>query len=268
MDAAVVVRPPLYGKPRLGDACGVPLEIEWLGHASVLIEIDGTRVLTDPLLRGRVGPLLRSVPQPRDIGELDAVLLSHLHADHVDLPSLRRLARSVPVFAPEGAGPWLRRRGLTSVHELRAGQDAGLGPLTLSAVRATHDARRHALGPAAEPIGFLVRGSGSAYFAGDTELFREMASLGSVDVALLPVWGWGPSLGPGHLDPGGAARAAALISPRVAIPIHWGTYSLPRPLGRPADSERHARRFVELAAREAPGVEVRLLMPGERTRLD
>jgi L-ascorbate metabolism protein UlaG (beta-lactamase superfamily) len=245
----------------------VPLEISWLGHATVLIEIDGTRVLTDPVLRRRVGPLVRGGPAPEEIGEIDAVLLSHLHADHADLPSLRRVARSAPVFAPQGAGGWLRRRGLATVRELRVGEEVELGRLALTAVRAVHDSRRHPLGPSADPLGFVVRGSGSAYFAGDTDLFEDMAGLAPVDVALLPVWGWGPNLGPGHLDPAGASRAAALISPRVAIPIHWGTYSLPRPLGGRGESKRHARRFAELTAREAPGVEVRLLMPGERTRV-
>jgi L-ascorbate metabolism protein UlaG (beta-lactamase superfamily) len=264
----MVMAPHLTSWAQQRDACGVPLEIAWLGHATALIEVDGARLLTDPLLRRRVGPLVRSAALPGDLGELDAVLLSHLHADHADLPSLRRVARSVPVVAPVGAGAWLRRRGVADVRELRPGQELELGPLSVAAVPATHDARRHALGPAADPIGFVVHGSGSVYFAGDTDLFEEMAGLGGgVDVALLPVWGWGPNLGPGHLDPEGAARAAALVSPRVAIPIHWGTYSLPRPLGNAAQSERQARRFVELAAREAPDVEVRLLRPGQRTRV-
>jgi L-ascorbate metabolism protein UlaG (beta-lactamase superfamily) len=245
----------------------VPLEIAWLGHATVLIEIDGTRVLTDPVLRRRVGPLFRAVPVPGEVEEIDAVLLSHLHADHADLPSLRRAARSVPVFAPEGAGQWLGRRGVGNVQELGAGEEVKLGPLTVRAVPAVHDPRRHVLGPSADPLGFVLRGSGSAYFAGDTDLFGGMAGVAPVDVALLPVWGWGPNLGPGHLDPEDAARAAALISPRVAIPIHWGTYALPRPFGVPGESGRHARRFGDLVAHEAPDVEVRLLMPGEQTQV-
>src|SRR5215831_9686666 len=86
--------------------------ITWLGHATVLIELDGSRVLTDPVLLGRVGPLVRIAPAP-DISALeglDCVVLSHLHADHTDIRSLRLVARDVPVLAPEPAGHWLRRR--------------------------------------------------------------------------------------------------------------------------------------------------------------
>ena len=244
-----------------------PLSITWLGHATVLIKVDGTRLLTDPMLRPRVGPLVRISPPVDldDLQELDGVLLSHLHADHADVPSLRRVARGVPVLAPRGAGRWLTRRGLPDVTELSAGADVAIGGLRIVATPAVHDPRRSPFGPAAAPIGFLVRG---VYFAGDTDLFAEMAGLrGSVETALLPVWGWGPSLGPGHLDPHAAARAAALIEPTVAIPIHWGTYAIGWPGRRPADPSLPARQFREFAAQQAPGAEVRVLMPGEVTRI-
>jgi L-ascorbate metabolism protein UlaG (beta-lactamase superfamily) len=118
-------------------------------------------------------------------------------------------------------------------------------------------------------VGYVVSGSRSVYFAGDTDLFDEMAQLrGRVDVALLPVWGWGPRLGPGHLDPERAAQAAALIRPSLAIPIHWGTlrtaWSSEPP---PGDRERPAREFLELLAKHAPEVQGRLMQPGERVEL-
>ncbi|HEX6460818.1 MAG TPA: MBL fold metallo-hydrolase [Thermoleophilaceae bacterium] len=243
----------------------MPLEIEWLGHASVLIELDGVRVITDPLLRRRTGPLVRVVPpvRPDAARDVDAVLLSHLHADHADPASLRRI--TAPVVAPRGAAGWLRRHRVRDARELSAGEALPLGALEVLGVRARHEDHRYPLGPTAEPLGFVVRGSKSVYFAGDTDLFDEMAELRGVDVALLPVWGWGTKLGPGHLDPARAAQAAAIISPRVAIPIHWGTLAMPRPVGPGRASETPPQRFAELAAREAPQVEVRVLRPGERT---
>ena len=79
------------------------------------------------------------------------------------------------------------------------------------------------MGRPADALGYVIAGGGRrVYFAGDTELFEEMSELRPIDLALLPVWGWGPSLNPGHLDPAGAARALALLRPRVAVPIHWG----------------------------------------------
>ncbi len=86
---------------------------------------------------------------------------------------------------------------------------------------------------------------------------------GQVDVALLPVWGWGSTVGPGHLDPERAARAAAVIAPAIAIPIHWGTLAMSRPAPRAADPEWPARQFAELAGQYAPDTEIRVLTPGQ-----
>jgi L-ascorbate metabolism protein UlaG (beta-lactamase superfamily) len=171
------------------------------------------------------------------------------------------------VLAPRGAGRWLVKHGVGDVREIGIGEEQRVGPVRVVATPATHDARRRPLGPRAEPVGFVVRGErSSAYFAGDTDLFPAMAALaGSIDVALLPVSGWGPTLGPGHLDAARAAEAAALIAPRVAVPIHWGTLSPRRPLRRHPAPGRPPQEFAALVARQAPGVEVRVLEPGERT---
>jgi L-ascorbate metabolism protein UlaG (beta-lactamase superfamily) len=244
--------------------------ITWLGHATVLLEVDGVRLLSDPVLRDRIGPLVRIAPAggidpPRRV---DGVLLSHLHADHADIPSLRAVARAGPILAPHPAGAWLARKGLHNVQELRPGAHAVIGGVPVVATPARHDPRRRPFGPRAEPIGFLVGATRPVYFAGDTDLFPAMRELrGSVAVALLPVWGWGSRLGPGHLDPERAARAVATIAPEVAIPIHWGSFALRRPGGRLPDPERPAREFARLAHRHAPSVEVRLLRPGDRTEL-
>jgi L-ascorbate metabolism protein UlaG (beta-lactamase superfamily) len=246
------------------------MRITWLGHSTVLLEREGARLITDPVLRDRVGPLVRiaGAPDKRALGDIDAVLLSHLHADHADPPSLRSLGRGVKVVAPRLATPWLRRVGYEDVTELGAGEETEIAKVHVRATPASHDGRRQPLGPRAEAIGYTIGRSASVYYAGDTDLFPEMAGLcGSVSVALVPVWGWGPSLGPGHLDPERAARAVALISPRVAIPVHWGTLALGWPAKRPADPQWPAREFARLTARSAPHVEVRLLAPGEATEL-
>ena len=246
------------------------LAATWAGHSTVLIELDGVRLLTDPLLRDRVGPLSRmAAPVRAQLAEdIDAVLISHLHSDHADLPSLSSIAGATRVLAPPGAARWLAANGLHNVQPIAAGEQASVAGVTVSATPASHDGRRWPLGPGAPAVGYVVSGSQACYFAGDTDLFFGMSELaGTIDLALLPVWGWGPTLGPGHLDPGRAATAARLIAPRVAVPIHWGTFSLGWPARRPADPQRPARSFRDLAAREAPGVQVRLLAPGERTEV-
>jgi L-ascorbate metabolism protein UlaG (beta-lactamase superfamily) len=99
------------------------------------------------------------------------------------------------------------------------------------------------------------------YFAGDTDVHESMKDLGPLDVALLPVWGWGPKLGEGHLNPRTAAEALVLLRPRIAVPIHWGTFF---PVGlrgtRLADPPHE---FARHAAEVAPDVDVRILAPGE-----
>jgi L-ascorbate metabolism protein UlaG (beta-lactamase superfamily) len=202
------------------------------------------------------------------VGTVDCVLLSHLHADHTDIPTLRSASRSGPLIAPHGSREWLTAQGLENLRELRPGDECGVCGLRVQATSATHDPRRRPFGPAAAPIGFVIRGSSSIYFAGDTDIFPEMAELnGSIDVALLPVWGWGLTLGPGHLNPESAAAAMALIGPKVAIPIHWGTFALRRPLPRPPDPQRPAKEFAKFAAGYAPAVEVPILAPGDRIAL-
>lgn len=245
--------------------------VTWVGHATVLAEIEGTRLITDPVLRARVGPLRRhgAPPAPGATEKLDAVLISHLHHDHADLPSLRRVDREVPVLAAPGAGQLLERQGFLAVTELAPGESSRVGKVVVTAVEARHPGggrfeRR------SEAVGFLLAGGGRRiYFAGDTDLFDGMADLRpGLDLALLPIWGWGPSLGAGHLDPERAARAAALLAPRIAVPIHWGTlYPLGLARLRPDPLRAPAREFAARMRDLAPQVEARVLAPGESTSL-
>jgi L-ascorbate metabolism protein UlaG (beta-lactamase superfamily) len=242
------------------------LKIEYVGHATVVVDLDGVRLITDPLLRNRVAHLRRAVRvDAASRRGLDAVLVSHAHYDHLDLPSLERLGKSLPVVIPRGLGGLLRKRRFESVLEVEAGETIRIGDLEIRVVPAEHQGSRGPLGASAAAVGYTIVGSSSVYFAGDTDLFDGMADIGPVDVALIPIWGWGPGLGPGHLDPQGAAEALVKLRPRIAIPIHWGTYS---PIHM---NLRRAPEFLQLppaafalaAERVAPEVEVHVLRPGE-----
>jgi L-ascorbate metabolism protein UlaG (beta-lactamase superfamily) len=119
-------------------------------------------------------------------------------------------------------------------------------------------------------VGYVIDGPSRVYWAGDTSLFEGMRDLATeLDLALLPIWGWGPRLGSGHLDPEDAARALEMLRPRLAVPVHWGTLA---PLGAkrvwPWLFERPAREFEEQARRLAPEVAVHVLEPGQTLRLD
>jgi L-ascorbate metabolism protein UlaG (beta-lactamase superfamily) len=242
--------------------------VRWLGHATCVLDVDGVRLVTDPVLRQRLGVLRRHaapVP-PAQYRGTDVVLLSHLHRDHLDVPSLRLLA-GARVVAPAGAGRLLRAAGIADVVELAPGERTAVGGVEVEAVSADHDGRRQPVpgSPRAAAVGYVVHATTRVYFAGDTALHEGMADLrGRVDVALLPVGGWGLTLGPGHMDPAQAAEAARRIRPRVAVPVHWGTL---RPAGlmavRPDLHALPGRRFQTAVARLAPEVHVAVPAPGE-----
>ena len=235
--------------------------LTWLGHSTVVVELDGMRLVTDPVLRRRVAHLRRDAPALTP-ERPDAVLLSHLHYDHLDKPSLARVGRRVPIVAPPGTRYLLR--GFSDVREVEPGSSVDLGSVSVDVVDARHDGRRRPIGPPIPALGYIVRGSRSVYFAGDTELFEGMRAFGPVDVALVPVAGWGAKLGPGHLDPRAAARVLALLRPSLAVPIHWGTYGV---IGRPRGDRAPAEEFAAEAAVVAPEVDVRILSVGETLEL-
>jgi L-ascorbate metabolism protein UlaG (beta-lactamase superfamily) len=244
-------------------------DVTWWGHATVTIADRDVRVLTDPVFTCRLGHLRRRRgPRPgRDARRADLVLVSHLHADHLHLPSLAQVEPSAPVVLPAGAVravPALARLGRELV-ELAPGEETGVGGVRVTAVPAHHDGRRWPWSrPRVQPLGYVVAGSARTWFAGDTDLFDGMAdAAGRVDLALVPVGGWGPTLGPGHLDPVRAAEAVAAVRAAAAVPIHFGTLW---PLGcervRPDRFHRPGADFVAEVRRRSVATVVRELAPG------
>ncbi|MFI2294259.1 MBL fold metallo-hydrolase [Isoptericola sp. NPDC019571] len=257
------------------------------------------RLVTDPLLRRHAGLLRRRGDRPdADAWRgADAALLSHLHHDHAELGSLRLLG-DVPVLTAPANARWLRGKGLRGVG-LDLPPAAGHPPGHDVAHHGSHRALQHAPQHAPQhgdwhdvagvqvrltaavhgdrPMphrpnaasGHLVRGRGTTVWAvGDTEhhpgvgRVRELAG-GRVDVALVPVSGWGPRLSGGHLGPRGAAEVCAEVRPRVAVPVHWGTLHVPGGQHLPRGWMDHAgEAFAAACRRAAPDVRVVVLRPG------
>jgi L-ascorbate metabolism protein UlaG (beta-lactamase superfamily) len=272
------------------------VRITWWGHATTTVEANGTRLLTDPVLTSRIAHLRRRRgPNPSpEAGHCDAVLVSHLHADHLHLTSLAKVAPDAALVVPRGAaklihadrGPSYSDRCI----EVAPGNQLTIGSLEITAVTAHHDGRRLPWSSySAQAVGYRIAsvasiasiasvasvdstdstdsigGSPSVWFAGDTDLYDGLAAeAGPVDLALVPVGGWGPSLGPGHLDPVRAAEAVRRVGASTAVPVHFGTFW---PIGfdrvKPELFLPPGDRFRAAMAEVDPAVKVELLVPGE-----
>lgn len=252
------------------------MRLTWIGHATVVLDLGGVRLLTDPLLRKHAGPLRRvgPPPDPRAWADPDAVLVSHLHADHASVGSLRMLPASPMLSGPRNER-WLRVRAAARVggaseigwSEITAdgvgapAADPGSG-VAVRLVRADHAARPMPHRPN-DTHGHLVHSpEGTVWFAGDTSLYDDMADLpelagGRIDVALLPIGGWGPRLSPGHMGPREAVEACRRVRPRAVLPIHFGTLHPPgMELGGLAWMTRPRAEFAAELLRECPEVQL------------
>ena len=250
--------------------------VTFLGHASTVIEMDGVRLVTDPVLRRLVGPLYRRVPQPLTgpLTDPDAILISHLHLDHYDPRSLRLFRRDTPVLVPVGAGLSLHWRGFKDIHEVSPGERVRIGPLEVVGTDAKHRGTRHPLAARTPSLGYVISGSRSVYFAGDTAFFSGIADIWPerLDLALLPIAGIGPLMPEfKHMSPRDAVKAMGLLRPRLVVPIHFGTYHLPGTALFRFGPDFHRRApflFMAQAADLEPDVHTVLLRPGEALSVD
>lgn len=244
------------------------MNVAFAGHSTILVELDGVRVLIDPLFRSALLHLQRHAPlvDLDRYGKPDVLLISHSHMDHLDKRSLKLVDKSARAIVPSDCVKLLRSQGFTDVVGVSAGDELEAAGLSVRAVHADHAGSRMPWNREAETLGFVVDGSQRFYYAGDTDIFEAMSELHPrLDLALMPVWGWGPKLGVGHLDPVRAAQATAMIRPRVVVPVHWGGY-LPAGMAsrRPellVDPPRRFRALVEEA--DLPQTRVELIEPGD-----
>lgn len=216
----------------------------FVNHSTVLLQMDGRNLLTDPLWSERVSPVSWAGPRRHrppgirfeDLPPIDAVLLSHNHYDHMDLPTLRRLAgsHSPRVFCGLGNEEFLSGRGVPGARDFDWWESAKLAPdLKVTAVPARHFSSRSAFDRDRTLwCGFVVEGpSGSVYFAGDTGWGSHFRMIGerfpALDLALLPIGAYRPRwfMSQAHLDPGEAVRAQEVLGAATALAIHFGTYA-------------------------------------------
>ncbi|MDY7225711.1 MBL fold metallo-hydrolase [Hyalangium rubrum] len=256
------------------------LRATWLGHSTVLLEIDGTRVLTDPVWGQRVSPLSfagpkRFHPAPVEIEQLpalDAILVSHDHYDHLDYPSIQRLlSTGAPFVTSLGVGAHLEAWGVPTerIFELDWWESVQLGDLSITAAPSRHFSGRGLVSRNRTLWSSLVvRGPRhSVFFSGDTGLTPEYAEirerLGAFDLVMLEVGAWHPGFSHIHLGAENALRAHALLGGGALLPVHWGTFNLAiHSWDEPAET------LVKAASAGAPLVMPRLGQPIEPARVE
>lgn len=219
------------------------LAVTWLGHASVLIEIDGYRVLADPVWGDRVSPSATVGPQrmhaaPVPLEELpavDAIVISHDHYDHLDLPTVRTLLRTqrAPFVVPIGISAHLLDWGVPGARIVELDWDGSMkiGSLTLTCTEARHFSGRGLRRNTTLWSSWALTGpTKRVYFGGDTgytPAFAEIgARLGPFDVTLLPVGAYNDQWPDIHMNPEQAWRAHGDLGGKLLVPIHWGTFDL------------------------------------------
>ncbi|MFJ4804858.1 MBL fold metallo-hydrolase [Streptomyces murinus] len=215
------------------------LAVTWAGHASWIVQVGGLTVLTDPVWSRRIlGTPARITPVgvPWDqLPRIDAVVISHNHYDHLDAPTLRRLPRDTPVFAPAGLGRWFRRREFTHVTELDWWEGAELAGVRFDFVPAHHWSKRTLTDTCHSLWGGWVLtapGGPRLYFAGDTGYGHWFSRIGrrypGIDLALMPIGAYDPRwwLCDVHCDPEEAVRATLDLGAHRMAPMHWATFIL------------------------------------------
>ena len=251
------------------------MRITYIGHATLLLEVGGATILTDPNFDPKLGRILPRVSAPGvaldKLPALDAILLTHAHADHLSFDSLERLPRTAPLFAPPAITKWLRRLGYDHATDLAPGASAKVGSVEIHAAAATHRGNRYGVDRWRSAANMYLLDAGETiFFAGDTALVEDTHHLvervlwragRELDLALLPIgyapW-WKPGFRKGHLTHDDALELFERLRARVMMPYHWGTFRHVTSTAHDAIDRLRAR----LASHHLAAA-VRIIEPGE-----
>lgn len=249
------------------------MRITYIGHATLLIEIGGKKILTDPNFDSSLGLVLARVSAPgialADLPKLDMIVLTHAHADHLSFRSLAEI-QHVPLFAPPAVAQWIRRKGITQAVDFAPGDSFTSEGVTVHAAAASHSGARYLIDQWHRQANMYLFDTNreSVFFAGDTALRDDSTSMVArvlgerrLDAALLPI-GYAPTwkvgFRHGHLTSADALNLFERFNARHFVPYHWGTFN--HLTASAYDAIRELREQVKSHSR---GADVRILDPGE-----
>jgi L-ascorbate metabolism protein UlaG (beta-lactamase superfamily) len=251
------------------------VKVTYIGHATLLLELGGATILTDPNFDPRLGRILPRVSAPgialEKLPSLDAILLTHAHADHLSFDSLERLPSGLPIYAPPVIAQWLRRLGFDRAVDLAPGTATRVKGVEIHAASATHRGNRYGYDRwRSDANMYLLDGGETIFFAGDTALVEDTHHLvervlwqngRELDLALLPIgyapW-WKPGFRKGHLTHEDALTLFERLRARTLVPYHWGTFR--HVTATAHDAIRRLRQRLESHHLSAA---VRIIEPGE-----
>lgn len=251
------------------------LRVTWFGHSSSLVEVDGTRILTDPIWSERASPVQWAGParwfQPliaiKDLPPIDAVVVSHDHYDHLDMESIKVLAAASPktrFIVPLGVGAHLEYWGVTPdrITEVEWWDEVPVGTVKIISTPARHSTGR--LAPSSNRVfwsGYAMVGpTHRVWYSGDTGYLPEFAQIGErfgpFDATLIESGQYNPAWPDNHVGPEDAVRTNKLVGGKVMIPVHWALFSL-----APHSWTEPAERVI--AAAKCQAVTLALPRPGQ-----
>lgn len=218
--------------------------VTFVGHSTLMYDLAGVKIITDPLLYNQIKHIRKNTPIARQTipRQFDLILITHFHMDHFHYPSLKLLDKTAHVIAPRGAKTKLNRLGFSSVEELAIGQEIEFRGLKITAVECNHDGRRYYSGPKCDTLSYLIASPQFKLFScGDTAFTHKFDYI-TCDISFMPVGCYTPvQLQDRHCSPEQSFKMFQAMDAKVFVPIHFGTLQLA------LDNELHTlKRIIDL----------------------